>query len=59
MCSTLCRDCGIDAWNQWDEQDDCYVHEDFYVHNDVWERVCPVDENSGSKAPQRNSYPRW
>jgi hypothetical protein len=33
----ICVDCGIDAWNQPDG------HEDFYVHNDLWDSVCPDD----------------
>jgi hypothetical protein len=40
---TLCRDCGIEAWNQWDEQQGCHAHEDFYVHDELWDGACPDD----------------
>lgn len=39
--STLCHDCGIDAWDQ--AEDGQRVHEDFYVHNELWDRVVPDD----------------
>lgn len=40
---TYCRDCGIEAWHQWDEAQGCYAHEDFYVHHELWDSVCPDD----------------
>lgn len=40
---TRCHDCDVDAWNQWDEAQGCHVHEDFYVHNELWDEVCPDD----------------
>lgn len=40
---TLCRDCRIEAWHQWDERQGCFAHEDFYVHHDLWDRICPDD----------------
>lgn len=38
-----CHDCRIDAWSQV-EPDGRVVHEDFYVHNDLWDRACPDDD---------------
>lgn len=35
----LCRDCGLDAWMF--EEDGRVVHEDFYVHDELWDDVCP------------------
>lgn len=40
---TVCRDCGINAW--WlDDGGGRNVHEDFYVHNELWDAACPDDE---------------
>lgn len=40
---TYCKDCGIEAWHQWDMEQGSYAHEDFYVHNVLWDRACPDD----------------
>lgn len=37
-----CVDCGVDAWAQ--NEDGRLVHEDFYVHDEMWDAVCPDDE---------------
>jgi hypothetical protein len=37
----VCRDCGIDAWRQ--QESGRVAHEDFYVHDDLWDAVCPDD----------------
>lgn len=37
-----CPDCGVAAWRQ--VEDGCLVHEDFYVHDGLWDAVCPDDE---------------
>lgn len=36
-----CPDCGVSAWRQ--IEDDRVVHEDFYVHDELWDSVCPDD----------------
>lgn len=33
----ICPGCGIDAWDF--QEDGVRVHEDFYVHDDLWQRV--------------------
>jgi hypothetical protein len=38
-----CHDCGIKAWSQV-ESDGRVVHEDFYVHNALWDGACPDDD---------------
>lgn len=38
---TICCDCGVDAWRQWDAEQGCEAHEDFYVHDELWRAVCP------------------
>lgn len=37
-----CVDCGICAWMQIEDGE--IVHEDFYVHDALWDEVCPDDE---------------
>lgn len=37
----LCHDCDLDAWLF--EEGGCEVHEDFYVHDDLWNSACPDD----------------
>ena len=37
-----CCDCGGHAWRQHESGRE--VHEDFYVHDELWDRVCPDDE---------------
>ena len=37
----VCRDCGIDAWRQ--QESGRVAHEDFYVHDELWDAVCPDD----------------
>jgi hypothetical protein len=37
-----CEDCGIAAWSQ--VENGRLVHEDFYVHDELWDSVCPDDE---------------
>ena len=37
-----CPDCGVHAWRQ--QESGREVHEDFYVHNELWDRACPDDE---------------
>jgi hypothetical protein len=41
--STICADCGVNAWDQWDESQGRNAHEDFYVHNELWDAACPDD----------------
>jgi hypothetical protein len=45
QCSDLrlldCGDCGIPAWSQFEQGK--VVHEDFYVHDELWDSVCPDD----------------
>jgi hypothetical protein len=45
QCSDLslldCEDCGLPAWSQFEEGR--IVHEDFYVHDELWDTVCPDD----------------
>lgn len=36
-----CEDCGISAWMQ--DEDGRIVHEDSYVHDGLWDSVCPDD----------------
>jgi hypothetical protein len=37
-----CADCGISAWRL--KEGDRAAHEDFYVHADLWDAVCPDDQ---------------
>lgn len=37
-----CRDCGIHAWRI--DEMGRQVHEDFYVHDEMWDAVCPDDQ---------------
>jgi hypothetical protein len=37
----VCQDCGIDAWGQ--QESGRVAHEDFYVHDDLWDAVRPDD----------------
>jgi hypothetical protein len=39
---TICPDCGIDAWRF--EEGGRIVHEDFYVHDELWDATCPDDD---------------
>lgn len=43
---TICRDCGINAWSF--TADGRRVHEDFYVHDGLWDAVCPDDGVEGT-----------
>lgn len=36
-----CPDCGVAAWRRL--EDGRLVHEDFYVHDELWDWVCPDD----------------
>lgn len=36
-----CPDCGVLAWRQ--IEDGRVVHEDFYIHDELWDSVCPDD----------------
>ena len=38
----VCHDCGIAAW--WIDEGGRIAHEDFYVHDALWDSVCPDDE---------------
>jgi hypothetical protein len=42
-CLSAFRDCGIDAW-QLRDFDGQIVHEDFCVHDELWDTVCPDDD---------------
>ncbi len=44
---TLCVDCGIDAWAQGPR----HAHEDFYVHDELWDSVCPDDRRRERELP--------
>lgn len=37
-----CEDCGVSAWRQ--KEGDRAAHEDFYVHDELWDSVCPDDQ---------------
>ena len=37
-----CKDCGINAWQI--DEGDRMAHEDFYVHDSLWDAACPDDE---------------
>lgn len=42
-CLSACHNCGIDAW-WFRDYDGRIVHEDFYVHDELWDTVCPDDD---------------
>jgi hypothetical protein len=44
-----CKDCGIGPWDF--VEDERYVHEDFYVHDVLWDRVCPDDLRAERELP--------
>jgi hypothetical protein len=46
---THCWDCGVNAWAQ--DEDGQIVHEDFYVHNELWDATCPDDGIIETPAP--------
>jgi hypothetical protein len=41
---TSCRDCGLGPWAFY--EDDVLVHKDFYVHDALWNEVCPEDDGT-------------
>ena len=45
----VCPDCGIHPWHL--EEDGRTVHEDFYVHDELWEATCPDDAQDRWTAP--------
>jgi hypothetical protein len=42
-CLSACHDCGIDAW-WFRDFNGQIVHEDFYVHDALWDAACPDDD---------------
>jgi hypothetical protein len=48
---THCHDCDINAWNQWDAEQQAWAHEDFYVNVDLWDAVCPDDTHTTGHFP--------
>lgn len=44
-----CKDCGVEPWDL--VEDGRYVHEDFYVHDVLWDRVCPDDLRAERELP--------
>jgi hypothetical protein len=51
-----CPDCGVDAWHQVEDdgsRDGRIVHEDFHVHNELWDATVP--EEGGVRIWQWNA----